>query len=556
MESENTLNELHQHLFLKYSLLDRVIRARQLHHSRFYSLSLDYGHQHYLDTLSNQKFIVLRALERLQRRVTEVLYKKRKWFKWVRDCQDEEESQREKESKRVKLDAAMFKRHMIEVERRMKELRAKEEAQRQDRFLEEVYNERMAMQEDLDDENWDPIDDVVNNERGNFVDLIRHFLWQDASIKPEHEEPGEEGSMESSTSQVQEPAHSESATENRLVATTRPSKTSKRKEKAKIGPGQAPAEQEKDTGAKSETKEEMRRRLKEGSELKHEYGPVALLLRGTIENPLELQTKTVSLPDDEINRLLAEIYEIKHLIFCRLLLSYASLLPAALRADSVDEFLNNKEIPYADLRDLCRKMEDPGLQEIRDACADLARNEEEDSDGEGDVSEDEDKSGNRKLKVRDMFRPRKLPRSWVSKRERQLKKHRKARGRLKEQSDALGDEVGAFIDFGAFDDEDQYKAKKMRIKVCGRSIYNYRSEKSMSRRGWLHFCIIAKNSNLYDAIQLCRNWDEFFELNILACFRYFPAANWLSWVGDQLRQQQLLLVRITHPVQLRLLFAE
>ena len=65
VESEEILQELYDYLFLKNALFERVIRARKLHHSRFFSLNLDYGHQHYLDTLSNRKFILVRALERL-----------------------------------------------------------------------------------------------------------------------------------------------------------------------------------------------------------------------------------------------------------------------------------------------------------------------------------------------------------------------------------------------------------------------------------------------------------------------------------------------------------
>src|SRR5262249_38724056 len=150
-------------------------------------------------------------------------------------------------------------------------------------------------------------------------------------------------------------------------------------------------------------------------------------------------------------------------IFCRLLLSYASLVPAALRASSVEEFLNDKEISFTDLRDLCRKMEDPGLQEIRDACADLARSEEEGDDDDEDTSEGEgEKSGgNRKLKVRDMLRPRKLPQSWSSKREKKFRARENARRHFKEQQDEeMGSKAGTFIDFGAIDDGDQYKARK------------------------------------------------------------------------------------------------
>lgn len=61
----------------------------------------------------------------------------------------------------------------------------------------------------------------------------------------------------------------------------------------------------------------------------------------------------------------------------------------------------------------------------------------------------------------------------------------------------------------------------------------------MNRGGWLQFCILAKDNRLHDAVALCRHWDEFFELNILAVWQYFPASNWAEWVGSRERQQML-----------------
>lgn len=43
VSSEATLQELHAYLTLKHALLDRVIRARKIHHTRFFSMNLDYG---------------------------------------------------------------------------------------------------------------------------------------------------------------------------------------------------------------------------------------------------------------------------------------------------------------------------------------------------------------------------------------------------------------------------------------------------------------------------------------------------------------------------------
>jgi len=274
----------------------------------------------------------------------------------------------------------------------------------------------------------------------------------------------------------------------------------------------------------------MRQRLSEGMEYDHGAGWV---IRGTLENPTEIIWKTVPIPDDEIDKLLVEIAEIKQLLFCRLLLAHAALLPAALRASSVEDFLQDPEVNESGLRDLCLKMERPGLQELRDACADLGRNDEEGQDVD---DHEEDQQIVPKLEGRRIF-PRpgdSIPKNWVSKREKELRKHR-------EQTMELNSGA-SFVNFGSIDDEGQYQIKKIRVKVCGRYIYNYPSEKAMLRGGWLHFSIIAKGSSLFDAMTLCRNWDEFYELTILASFQYFPASNWATWVGDSKRQQMLQLV--------------
>jgi hypothetical protein len=61
----------------------------------------------------------------------------------------------------------------------------------------------------------------------------------------------------------------------------------------------------------------------------------------------------------------------------------------------------------------------------------------------------------------------------------------------------------------------------------------------MSRGGWLQFSIIAKDCSLFQAVSLARSWDEFFELNILTCNHYFPAAQWSSWIRSITHEQLL-----------------
>jgi hypothetical protein len=69
----------------------------------------------------------------------------------------------------------MFRRHWKATEKRLRELRAKEDKRKQDAFLEQVYKERMAEQTEDDDENnseWDPIDDVLEDNQGNFIGTL------------------------------------------------------------------------------------------------------------------------------------------------------------------------------------------------------------------------------------------------------------------------------------------------------------------------------------------------------------------------------------------------
>lgn len=529
LADEHELKTIHDHLFERHALLDRVIRARKLHHSRFYALELDYGHQHYLDSLQSHKNAVLRAVERVERRTAEVLYDKQKWFKWVRRLEDEEEKARDAEKKKVKQEAALLKRHWKEVEARMRELRQREAQRRQDEFLEKALEERRRLDEDSADEEWDPIEDMVEDERGNYIDLLRLFLWQETARDVSSVEGAGDKEVEAQPEpQANKENQAPAGDASEKAADAPRSKAAKKRARQKA---RAAEEQQHQQGqpkpgeAHVESKDEIRRRLREGQKVERAPG---WKLRGTVENPTAIADRMPPVPDEEIDTLLAQIYEIKQLLFCRLVLSHAALLPAALRANSIEEFMADEEVTNTDLRDICLKMEQPGLQELRDACADLERRENEDED-----DEDEKPVIRHRSDRFHVVRTRVIPRSYQTKREKALKERR---------DKTMGDAGGAIVDFGDIDDQGQYRIKKIRVKVCGKWIYNYPSEKAMSRGGWLQFSVMAKDCSLFNAVRLCRNWDEFFELSILAIYQYFPSGNWTTWVGDQMRQQMLQLV--------------
>ncbi|KAK8900699.1 hypothetical protein QC760_010687 [Botrytis cinerea] len=571
--TEAESKELHDWLWTKYQLLERAIRARKLHHSRFFSQNMDYGHAKFLDQLKNQKIHVTYALEKLERRTTEILYQNQQWFKWVRECQDDEEARREKEQKRIKQEAQLWQRNWRQAKQRMEEKMRKEEKKKQDTFLEKIYKEKMKEIEENegtdDDMDWDPIEDEFEDGRGNFIDLMRHFLWisleGDLKLeKPSSTETNKNTLIENDVTS-QEPNLKANGTHelDELVAQIESAGVAekpKKKKKKKNGAATAttpspstktgkPTPQSQELPDKSliESREDMHHRLAHGIKivLDDVRGP---MVAGTVENPY-VQTTTRTFTEFEITRLLDEVSEIKHLLFCRLLLAHAALLPAALRADSIEAFFQDEEVTGTALRDVCLKMEKPSLQEIRDACADFFRSDEEKEEHpeveahSEDVDDHEPKAVDPyDVKMRLSQKKRgELPGTWRSKRE--LSREKAAQnmlGMAPSMQAIMGDMEGGAIDFGDPRNFQQVR-KKIRVKICGKMIWNYPSDKAMPRGGWLHFSIIAKDSNLNTAIELCRNWEEFFELNILACWGYFPASNWASWVGNRLKQQALQL---------------
>lgn len=547
-------------------LLGKVIGARQLHHKHFFSVDMDYGHKVYLEKLQARRAGVLRALENLEKRTAAVLYEREQWFKWVRTSQSEEEATRDKEQKKVKMEAAMFQRHWKEVQSRMGAVRDKEEKKKQDAYLEQAWKERMeeaSYESEAADEDWDPIEDVLEEEREKYVDLIRRFLWIEIEkaqgpVSPAPEERSsatpavapaptptqlvqqpttpatpvtveDEGdnveNIDPASTERSEPSKSKGEAKKKKkkskTPATNPGTSSPSSSKALKIPGKPP-----EVGkGHIETQGEIRKRLKEGIERDRSgmYGPQLI---GTIKNPVETLHRTPPIPDEEIDKLLQDISEIKVLLFCRTLLSHATLLPAALRAKSVQDFLADPEVSDSDLRDLCLKVEQPNLQALRDACADFARGD----DPEPPPPEDEvDALSTAEMLRRDLMYgdldEMTLFSALLSNNSRNAT--RKERARLLEESQGSSKAS---------------KSKRIKITVCGKTIWNYTSEHAMARDGWLQFSIMAKDCTFNEAVELCRNWDEFFELQTLTLWDFFPSAKWSSWAMNTLHEQLLQLV--------------
>ncbi|KAF1961597.1 hypothetical protein CC80DRAFT_462884 [Byssothecium circinans] len=533
VDEEDVLRQLHGYIFKRYVLLERVIKARKLHHSHFYAVDMDYGHEKYLTKLLNEKHVMAKALERLGKRGAEVMYEQKEWLDWVKHCQEEEESQRENESKKVKLESLLFKRHQKEIEGHHRAMKAKENKKREEKYLQQAYQQRLSEMSDEEREEWDPMQDVFGYERDNYVDLLKFFLMlkdQDDSASEETESPSSNKDSEGATKEP-EKTLSKSAKKRAKKANA---ETKKLNETSKYN-----ADAKGSNTIEMETRAQMRLRLQTPIRYERSTGYYFDADNG----PVGIHAQTHPLPDNEVDQLLDEIAEVKHFLFCRQLLSQAALLPIALRSNSIDEFLVNESVTQEHLRDLCLKLERPKLQDVRDACADFVRQRDGDAhDLDDEASKEDDEEEERRPKRKSdkyimKFREHKtMPDKYQTKREKAAKKARVG------PKEIFGeDEQDAIVNFGKVTDEKDYKHKRTFITICGRKMYHYPSEKALSRGGWYHFSVIAKDSSLFDAVELCRNWNEFFELNILCLHHFFPAPKWTRFIGDLLRQQLLQL---------------
>ena len=409
--------------------------------------------QHYLDQLSSERYTTLRALEKLERRVAEIHHDRKKYFQWVREVQDTEEAHRESEKKKIKQEAVIFKRHEKQMQRRIKELKQKENAKRQELALDKALEERsLHMAEEELQAQWDPIEDVMEQERETYIDLIRLFLNMETS---------------DSTRDSSQPTAQQATDSNPTPNGT------KAKKKKKPEPADTKAQQGADKPG-FETASRIKERLKAGEEMK--YGAGRHLV-GSLRHPAGLKDNIAPVPEDEIDQLLSDLVETKLLAFCRVVLSQAPILRAAMDAQTVEEFLYNPEVTIADLRDLVLRLEDLQLQEIRDACADFGRSEEDNDSSDDNSSSDNEVELSGELRLERKLRAAPPGRGklevWKSKSERQAEKLQGSAEVPEQMQELLSEKEElsqTMIDFGVLDDGKGFQSKKVVIKVCGKHI--------------------------------------------------------------------------------------
>ena len=298
-DDEDELNDVYAQLHEQFNLLNNVIEARRLHHSLFFSVDMDYGHQAYIDKLSNRKYLIERAPERLTRRIAQVLYDRQQWFPWTRELQEDEDKHRQSEKAKMQHESAMFKRHAKELEARLAQKRRRENNRKQELFLDEAYRARLA-EEDV--ETWDPIQDERSSLRADYVDLIRHFLWLPAQEIPLPAEP--EGVRDTTKNVANEELPSTGAAE-----------TGKKKKKKRPQPkpkanGESTSSQTQPDKQNIETVDQLRDRLGRGMHISDM--PRGAYLVGTVENPTEeLWNTTAPMAASEVDGLVDQMKEIK-----------------------------------------------------------------------------------------------------------------------------------------------------------------------------------------------------------------------------------------------------
>lgn len=161
-------------------------------------------------------------------------------------------------------------------------MRENEEKLRQDAYLDNAHQERMLAEDADDDEAWDPIEDVENDKRYRYIDLIKHFLWMevlddgenqasssgsntkpaDAAVDGESQPPATKGKKKS---KAEGAASRSSAARNSLGSKVAASKGQSRLlAMQESNEGYDPAELGEPDKSNIETETEMRKRLIEG----------------------------------------------------------------------------------------------------------------------------------------------------------------------------------------------------------------------------------------------------------------------------------------------------
>ncbi|KAF2668818.1 hypothetical protein BT63DRAFT_286330 [Microthyrium microscopicum] len=526
----NDLNVIHEYLHRRHALLDKVIRARMLHSTRFFSWTLHDqstepdGHAKYVEYLKTDKNSTLRALQNLLARIDEVTWENEQWYAWVKEQQQLEAVLEDEELRKVKDENKLYQQHLKAVKIFLSKSHRKQE-ERKNEDIEEIWEMTMTTRFGSNKETWDLVEAALAEERADCIEMIKLFLWladEDQNPKPLVVPPVNllEHFHLSSTAASQKDEVSQ------RDETSRKEHTDQQEEAAQEGKKNNP--RGKKAGEKSASKEPhlvascSKSDSKGHSNLPGKDDPAKSAVpipKDSIESRHDMQKRLESgvrshcgykdvppMRPDQVEEELANVQQIKKLLFCRHLLSHGSLFRIAVKAMSIEEFLANKDLEVSELQSLCLRLVNPSFEEIRDACADFHRVNDSAPSGAENQLDSTGKDVTTKVSHgRKDSNALNVPMKSPSLSQKQAAQKAKPKS------------AGA----------------KTQLTVVGFSIWNHASERSMSRKAWLQFSILTTNCDFYTAIGLCRSWDEFSELSVLCTSDYFLSPTWWLWSAHE-----------------------
>ncbi|KAG9241107.1 hypothetical protein BJ878DRAFT_483251 [Calycina marina] len=375
-----------------------------------------------------------------------------------------------------------------------KEAKAREDQKRQDELLNKIPQERLNTEDEgvrTDDSDFDPIEDVLDDKCNNFIALFQRFLWmtvpETASKITEYDSEAATAStmvdVEEVLKEVVAPLMEKSEVactdlvDNPVLLVTVEDASADEGETAGMDNQPAKPSHSKDRKLKPRGNAALRslsqRFLVPDLSLHHYL--IQKALRLPEENRSQLAKRLRKNGDSDRDR-----RETRH--WLKNDTDYNLRIVSGILASSIDspvihhKFLANERIPAAELQDLCQKIEYPGLQDMRYACANLfhpdqeeeyKKNRQVNSREVGLVTErNRDIAGRRTLAGR--RRGADPPNTWISKRE--LAKAAMSKANL--NNAIIGEDSGGPVNFGDTGNDKPVANDKIQIKFCGIYIWN------------------------------------------------------------------------------------
>ncbi|RPA83996.1 hypothetical protein BJ508DRAFT_413029 [Ascobolus immersus RN42] len=341
------LAEIRTYLRELYRLLDRCIIGRQIHHDHFFHDTSDYGHELFLAKLKEQRTLIEKALGRLEVRALELKHQHDAWFGWIKTIEEQEDRCKKARKEKMERERKLWQQHQEAVDK----VKAEEDAVRAELVERETV--------------WDPVEEVIKEQRGGYVMLIKLLLQRDP------------GSLIGSMDGINRASELGRTTEGKVA----------RIEKSV-----------KDCLEHAEMVSKKFGRLESGKSELACIGAIRMLVsleNGAITWTLEETDDRLSQiyqalndfffrdragfsysPDDTakgLSKMKADFKAVQEHVFLRLIAKNPTLINAAIDKSTIEEFLDDAEnVKNMDLRDLALRLAAPDLMVVRNACADFA----------------------------------------------------------------------------------------------------------------------------------------------------------------------------------------